>query len=817
MREGTIGKRYDYKRVEEYWTKRWQDSGIYTFDKGDRERPIFSIDNPPSFSSGSLHMGHVLNHCWIDITARYRRMRGYNVFFPIGYDCHGLPTELRVEYDLGIPREDRDRFVKGCIKLTRENIARMDEQYRAIGYSADWNLYYETMSEEYVQKVQLSLLKFFERGLIYRATFPVHWCTHCSTALAKSELGYLTKPGKLYYINLSTTLGRDITIATTRPEMMGACVAVFVHPDDERYREYIGKEAVLPIYERRVPILSDKDVDVNFGTGVVYLCTYGDENDVRWQRKYGLPSVLIMNKDGTLNEKAGAYGGLSIEEARERIIVDLRSARRLVRVEDITHEVLSHTERSSCLTPIEFLPVPQWFIKIRPFLGEVAEEGRQIKWYPDFMLGRLVDWAESLDWDWIISRQRIFGTPIPFWYCESCNEIIPPRREELPVNPVVDKPPVTSCPKCGSKRILGAEDVCDCWVDSSITPLFITGWEKGEGFFGRVYPMTLRPQGYEIIRTWLFYTLFRCLLLTGKRPFKEALINGMVAGPDGRKMSKSFGNVIEPDEVLETHPADSLRQWAALATLGMDYPFSWKEVETGEKFLTKIWNASRFAAIHLAGFKPKVAGTLDLSPIDHWILSRLDRTIDETTKGLDGYRFNTFIRLRDFFWHEFCDHYIEAVKPRLYDPGKFPETSREAVRFVLYTVLLNSLKLLAPFLPFITEEIYHKVLGASDGESIHLLDWPKPLGMFDPEKARTGEVAKEVIAKARRAKSKIGIPLSAQITVLKVTVPSGDIAETVRMSGVEVTSTINAEKMDVVVGDVETISVSLTGRGRSKD
>lgn len=788
---------------------RWQKTGVFKFNRADRKKPIYGVDNPPSFTSGTLHMGHVLNHTWIDVIARYKRMRGYNVFFPIGYDCHGLPTELKVQYELGIPREDTKRFRDECIKLTKKNIARMDEQYRSIGYSADWDLCYKTMSDEYVKMVQLSLLKFHDMGLIYRSTFPVLWCPRCTTALAKSELGYVKRGARLYYIKLDTTLGKTITIATTRPEMMGACVAVFVHPNDRRYSEYVGSSAIVPIYKRKVPILTDDGVDMEFGTGVVYLCTYGDAEDVRWQRKYKLPAIVILAPDGVLNEKAGPYAGLTLEEARKKIVQKLKGMGRIVKDEELVHEVLSHTERSSCMSPIEFLPVPQWFIKIDPLRKGLLRAAKKIEWYPDFMVGRLTDWIDALDWDWIISRQRVFGTPIPFWYCEDCGEIIPPREEDLPVDPAVDKPPTKACPKCGSKKLMGSRDICDCWVDSSITPLFITGWEREERLFKRTYPMSLRPQGYEIIRTWLFYTVLRCLKLTGEIPFKDALINGMVAGPDGRKMSKSFGNVIEPDEVLSKYPADALRQWAVLATHGMDYPFSWKEVEAGQKMLTKIWNASRFAAAHLKGYKGKRPKVLKLTPLDHWILGRLDGLIEAVTEDLDEYRFNTFLKVRDFFWHEFCDHYLESVKPRLYQPEDFGRGAYEAACYVLYTVLFNSMKLLAPFVPFITEEIYHNVLNASERESIHSLDWSKPLKIADPVKARAGKVARDVIAEARRLKSVKGIPLSRRMASVTVTVPSKKVVNAVTASSREIAETLGASELKVVVGDVKEVTVQI--------
>ncbi len=447
-------KNYDPpNEIEPKWQKFWLDEKIYKYEL-DEKRPSYAIDTPPPpFTSGTLHLGHVLSHTWIDIIARYKRMTGYNVLFPPqGFDNHGLPTELKVEKEFGISKDQPELFLKKCIEWTWQAIEAMRNQFIRIGYSADWDLEYHTMDDWYKAAVQKSLIEFYKKGLLYQAEHPVYWCPRCRTSLAKAEVGYVEEEGFLYYIKLPLADGSGyVPIATTRPELMPACVAVFVHPDDERYKDVVGKKVKLPIFEREVPVLADEDVDPSFGTGAVYNCTYGDEQDVVWQKRYNLPVIIAINEDGTMNENAGPYAGLKTEEARKKIAEDLEKMGLLYKKEKIKHRVLRHTERSSCMAPIELLPKKQWFIKVKDFTDEivkVAEGG--INWYPSDMFLRLKDWAESMDWDWVISRQRVFGTPIPFWVCDN-GEIILPNEEDLPVDPRFDKPPRGSVPTGASQ------------------------------------------------------------------------------------------------------------------------------------------------------------------------------------------------------------------------------------------------------------------------------------------------------------------------------------------------------------------------------
>lgn len=709
----SLSKSYEVKEIEKKWISQWKDEKIYEFKLKSEN---YSVDTPPPFTSGTLHMGHILDFTWIDLVARYERMMGKNVYLPQGFDCHGLPTEMRVEREYKISPRDKKKFLEKCIEWTDLAVNKMIGQFDSIGYSTDWKYQYRTMDNDYKSLVQRSLLEFYNKGLLYRGRHPVLFCTNCQTALAKAEVGYTEKTGKLYFIDLPVGESK-ITIATTRPEMMPACVAVFVHPDDKRYETFVGKKVQLPFGDREVPIIADRDVDMSFGSGVVYLCTFGDEQDIAWQKRYKLPIIEVITSDGKM-KNSGELNGLIPVDARKKILEILESKGLVIDIKDYPHRVLSHTERGSCMSPIELLPVEQWFINVKKFTKEISRDGKKIKWNPDKEYIRLKDWSDSLDWDWIISRQRTFGTPIPFWYCSDCGELIPAKVKSLPVNPALDESPVKKCPKCKSSKIIGEEDVCDCWVDSSVTPLKISKFWEDNSFFKKTYPTNLRPQGYEIIRTWLFYTLFRCKQLTNQIPWSEAMIHGMVAGTDGRKMSKSFGNIVDPDNVLKDYGADVLRQWAATPVGSDDFPFSWDALKHGNSFLTKLWNVCRFIENFGSSDEPK-----KLLDSDNWILFKFNEVKKNYFDAMKKREFGNVLRdVRNFLWHSFADYYIEMVKHRLYNENIYGKDSRDAALFTLRNILKESLLLLAPFTPFITEELWRNLFNSK--ESIHLQSLP---------------------------------------------------------------------------------------------
>jgi len=738
-----LEKEYRVHEVEEKWLKLWKDE-MYYFDWNSK-KPHYIIDTPPPYPTGSFHIGHALNWCIIDFIARYKRMNGYEVMFPQGWDCHGLPTEVKVEETYGIRKRDlpREKFRELCKKFTEENIEKMRKTVRRLGFSIDWSKEYITMYPEYYAKTQLSFVKMYKKGLIYRAYHPVIICPRCETTIALAEIEYKKGKTKLNYIKFDD----DVIIATTRPELIPACVAIAVHPKDERYKHLIGKRVRVPTTDYEVEVIADEEVDPSFGTGIVMICTFGDRQDVKWWKKHKLELRNIVNKDGTLNEKAGKYAGLSIAEAREKILEDLAKEGRLLKQEEIEHNVGVCWR---CKTPVEIIPEEQWFVKVEK--DKILEAARKIKWVPEHMLSRLEDWVESMEWDWVISRQRIFATPIPVWYCKKCGEVIVAKEEWLPVDPTKDKPK-EPCPKCGSNEFIGEEDVLDTWMDSSISPLVLVGWPEI-----KEYPTHLRPQGHDIIRTWAFYTILRSVALTGEIPWYEIVINGMVFGEDGRKMSKSLGNVITPEEVIEKYGADALRQWAATGVIGDDVIFSWKEIVAAYRFQQKFWSILRFTMLHVSDYVFSDEDRKYLRDADRWILSKLNKLIREVRDHMDNYRFNDALKaIRGFTWYEYADNYLEIVKNRLYSGS---EEEKRGARYTLRYVIDVLTRLLAPFTPFLAEECWSKF---GDG-SVHLQRYPEvDESLIDEEAERRGEEIKEIVAAIRKLKHDKGLPLNAPL------------------------------------------------------
>lgn len=834
-----LPKRYKFSAIEKKWIQRWQDEDLYQFSLSpDDDRPIYSMDTPPPFTSGSLHMGHILNHSWIDFAARYRRMRGYNVYLPQGFDCHGLPTELKVQNEFNVRKQDRELFLEKCIEWTDQCIADMMGQFDQLGYSTDWDYTYRTMNDDYKKMVQKTLLHFYERAWLYRGTHPVHWCTHCETSLAKQEVGYTELPGKIWELKLPLKDSEEtVTIATTRPELMEACVGVFVHPRDDRYTDLIGKKVIIPFCDREVEIREDRRVEMDFGTGIVYCCTYGDETDIAWKQEYNLPEVNLLTEDGRMNATS-KFQGMTTEEACEAIVKELTDQDLVVSEKPFDHRVIVHTERSSCMEPIEYLPVPQWFIRVKNFTDDIMVAATRMQWFPSHLMQRLQDWCDNLTWDWVISRQRVFGTPIPFWYCEECGEVVVATEDQLPVDPRSDAPPVERCPRCDGP-LVGEEAVCDCWVDSSVTPLAIAKWAQDEEFFQRVYPTTMRPQGYEIIRTWLFYTIFRCQQLTGQIPFHEVMINGMVAGSDGRKMSKSFGNTVAPEEVLPYYGSDAVRQWAAMGSLGEDYPFRyhWLNVKNKQilpdekveaerkrrgkkfdtlyrkdfdqvlanaKFLTKIWNAYRFIQLQVAKIEPDKITFNDQTPAveyieDAYIVGKLNEIIHTMTEAFDKYEWrNGFVPFRTFFWNELCDNYLEAVKYRIFSDDI--SQRMEAINMVLW-VLFHALKLLAPICPFIAEELYHALFAQfTGGPSVHEEAWPELVLDLPGDLKARGDFTIMIIRELRDLKKSLKYALNEDLARVTIAGPA-DRLDVLRADSTCLQETLRIEQVKYQVTD----------------
>ncbi|MDD1760634.1 MAG: valine--tRNA ligase [Methanothrix sp.] len=752
-----VSKEYNFSYIEEKWVKSW-DSSIYHFD-WESKKPQYIIDTPPPYPTGNFHIGNALNWCYIDYVARYKRMQGFNVMFPQGWDCHGLPTEVKVEELNHITKNQvpREEFRRLCEKLTDEAIVRFHKSMGRLGLSIDWSNEYVTMKPEYYGKTQTSFVRMYENGQIYRDDHPVNWCPRCGTAIAFAEVEYDTRTTTLNYMRFVSEEG-EMQIATSRPELLPACVAVAVNPNDERYQKFIGKTVRVPIFNYEVPVLSDSVVDTSFGTGIVMICTFGDRQDVRWWMEHHLPLRQAIDREGKLNAIAGPYQGLSVTETKNKITEDMKNEGIIFKQEPLEQNVGLCWR---CKTPIEILSERQWFVKINA--EEIKKAADEINWVPPHMQVRLKNWADSVEWDWCISRQRIFATPIPVWYCRACGEVLVAKEEWLPLDPN-QKQPSVKC-KCGSSDFIPEKDVLDTWMDSSISALAVAGWPNRKDLR---MPTQLRPQGHDIIRTWAFYTILRTQSLEGMRPWDTILINGMALGEDGHKMSKSLNNFIRPEEVFEVNGADALRQWGAMGgSPGNDIMFQWKEITAASRFQQKLWSIFRFAL-------PLIAD-VDASPcqVDRWLLGELDQLIDKTTQAMDAFQFDeTMKAIRGFAWETLADNYIELVKARLYGPDS-PE--KRAAQSTLFKALETIARLMAPFTPFISEEIFHTLRG----KSVHVQSWPKTSGIaVDP----AGLAIKEIAASLRRYKAELGMALNSPLPGIVVYSELG--LETFDLSGV---------------------------------
>jgi len=783
--EMRLPSRYDQSELEALWQKRWQEAGIYHYDPNDRSRPAYSIDTPPPYPSGEFHMGNALNWCYFDFVARYKRMRGFNVHFPQGWDCHGLPTEVRAERTFNIKKGEVsvEKFRGICVKLTTEYIEKMKSAMQSMGYSIDWNLEYRTMDPAYYKLTQLSFLQLLSRGFLYRGEHPVNWCPRCETAIAEAEVEYVRSEGRLVDVRFHTNKG-DLTVATSRPGLIPACVALAVNPTDARYKEFVGGEAIVPVVDRRVPILEDELVDAEFGSGVVMICTFGDKTDVRWQHKYNLPVVKILDAQGRLTLEAGKYAGLTISEARDAIIRDLKDISRVGASKPLSREIGTCWR---CHTPVEILSAPQWFMKTKDMTEEIIEWTKRVTWVPEFSSNRMIDWARSLDWDWVISRQRSFGTPIPVWYCKKCGEMLPAEEEWLPVDPRSQPPREASCARCGSQAFLGDPDVMDTWMDSSITCAVHAGWPDRMTEFQRLFPADLQPNGYDIIRTWDYYLMARHLALFGKAPYKTVLVNGMVRGADGRMMHKSYGNYVEVNDAVEKYGADSVRQWAAAGgSTGYDIPYRWADVEYGRKFLTKLWNAARLILSSLEAFDPDLPNP-KLELLDRWLLTKLHSSVKTVTDAFETLQFSAAVdSARSFTWHDLCDQYLEAVKYRLYSEHPQTQESRKAAQFTLFHTLDIVLRLLAPICPHIADALYRELWkGGMKATSIHSCPWPLPNEeRMDTESERRGSILVRALSEIRRSKSEKR--LSMKTPVKRLSIRAGEEAADVLQSHADV-------------------------------
>lgn len=745
-------KRWDIKKEIEL-IKLWNEKNIYRFNV-DSTKPIFSIDTPPPYASGRPHIGFAWHYSAIDSIARYMRMKGYEVLFPMGIDRNGLPIEVQVEkkYNIRMYEYPREKFIELCRNLLDEYEKELLDLCTRLGFSNNSlkpDEVYRTDSPEYRALTQATFIEAFKKGLIYEDYRPNNYCPRCRTTIADAEVEYIEEITDLVYIRFPLVNGGVITVATTRPEMLAACQAILVHPDDARYRNLQNNEAIVPMYERRVKILPHREVNVNFGTGAMMLCSYGDETDVRLFRELQLTPIIIISENGVMTEAAGKYAGLHVKDARSKIVEDLTKAGYIERIEKIKHEIPVCWR---CKTPIEFIPMKEFYLKQVEFLDSLREIIDQITFYPKESKQLLLNWINSVKSDWPISRRRYYGTEIPIWYCENGHIVLPePGRY---YRPWAEAPPFNECPYCKSKKFIPETRTFDTWMDSSISALYISGYKRDEKLFSKAFIVDLRPQGKEIVRTWLFYTILRTYQLTSKPAFKSVWISGLVMDEKGRKMSKSLGNIIYPGPLIEKYGADALRfAGAAEAKLGSDLFASESKIEAASKFIQKLYSIARF----ISAFPEPSRSEIELLALDEWIIAEANATLEKVIEYYDNFDFFAVNFVRNFAWYTFADHYIELVKSRAYgNVGN--DKQQKAAWWTLHYVLKLVLKMLAPVTPFITDYIYHALYG----KTIHLEAFPK-VDKYNPELLNYTELIKETNARVWTLKKERKLPLNAPL------------------------------------------------------
>lgn len=818
-KELNFEKNYNHLEVEKRIVSNWEDNKIYYGINLDNKK-LFSIDTPPPTASGYLHIGHVFSYSHQDIIARFKRMNGFEIFYPMGWDDNGLPTERRVQDYFNVrcdPDEksveniqefvekidkksnpvkvSRKNFIELCHIVTTEDEKVFKDLFMKIGLSVDWDQEYATIQDIPREIAQRSFIDLYKKGNVYNVQSPSLWDPEFQTAVAQAEIEDREVPGAYHDIEFETSDGSSFVISTTRPELLAACVGIATHPDDKRFKNLIGKTAITPLFEVEVPIFSSELVDKDKGTGILMVCTFGDNVDVQWWKEEKLETRIIVNKFGRLKEvdfnsqnfkskkpkKANDFykmiEGKNLKQAK-KIIVEMLSeplnfnnkAALVSQPREIMHSVRFY-ERSK--TPLEILSTRQWFVKLLDKKKMLLEKSNQIEWHPTFMSKRFENWTENLNMDWCISRQRFFGVPFPIWY--KLNENLQPDYDnplfpdesELPVDPSEDTPKEFNENQRGKPNgFVGEKDVFDTWFTSSMTPQIGGKWGTGEDFFDKILPYDIRPQSHEIIRTWAFYTVVKSALHHNEIPWKNVIISGWVLDPDRKKMSKSKGNVVVPNDLIEQYGADAVRYWSANARLGADTANDEQVFKVGKKLVVKIFNASKFVLNNF--HKIDVLDKSNIkNPLDKSLVSIFNNYLEKITESLNKYQFAEALNLtEDFFWNYFTDNYIELVKNRRLNGSSVDSLSASTT---LILILENVLKLFAPFVPMITDEIWLTMY--PDKKSIHLQKWPQKIDVdLNNISSHEFEVAKESIASIRKEKTSNEIGLGKEVEKITITV-----------------------------------------------
>ena len=783
-----LAKTYDPKGIEDRLYQKWEDNK-YFHAEVDRSKKPFTIVMPPPNITGQLHMGHALDNTMQDILIRYKRMQGYSALWQPGTDHAAIATEVKVINSLkekGINKADltRDEFLKYAWDWKEEYGGRIVKQLKKMGSSADWERERFTMDEGCSEAVKEVFIRLFDKGYIYKGSRIINWCPVCKTSISDAEVEHVEQTGHFWHIKypIIDEEGRFVEIATTRPETMLGDTAVAVNPDDERYTDIIGKKLLLPIVNREIPVIADPYVDKEFGTGCVKITPAHDPNDFEVGKRHNLAEINILNDDATINANGGIYEGMDRYEARKAIVAKLDELGLLVKVVEHVHNVGTHDR---CKTTVEPMIKPQWFVKMEEMAKpaiDALQSGR-LKFVPESFGKTYMHWLEGIR-DWCISRQLWWGHRIPAYYCEECGEMVVSR----------DMP--EKCPKCGCSHLKQDEDTLDTWFSSALWPFSTLGWPNKTEELDYFYPTDVLVTGYDIIFFWVIRMVFSALEQTGTEPFHTVLIHGLVRDSQGRKMSKSLGNGIDPLEVIDKYGADALRLTLITGNApGNDMRFYWERVESSRNFANKVWNASRFIMMNLGDEQPTKPEAADLLPVDRWILSKVNTLAKDVTENMDKYELGIAVqKVYDFIWEEFCDWYIEIAKVRLYKKEEDPKAANAAL-WVLKTVLANALKMLHPYMPFITEEIFCTL--CPEEETIMLAPWPEYTEEWNFTKEEADvETIKVLVKGIRNIRSEMNVPPSRKAKYFIVS-PDADLCELFASHKDIYSQLISASEIDV--------------------